>query len=78
MKGIKFNQSVTVGGHTFKAGTPFYILKQSRYSNLKVLSRTPFTSDQLQVVNVDAWAKGHGGEFVELPGCREFRAQRGY
>lgn len=75
MKGIKFNQSLTVGGRTFKAGTEFYILRQSRYSDSKVLSITPFGGrDQLQVVDVDAWAEKFGGEFVELPGCREYRA----
>lgn len=78
MKGIKFNQSLTVGGRTFKAGTEFYILRQSRYSDSKALSLTPFGGrDQLQVVDVDAWAEKFGGEFVELPGRREFRAAHG-
>ena len=75
MKGIKFNQSVTVGGTTFKAGTEFYILRQSRYSDSKVLSLTPFGGrDQLQIVNVDAWAEKFGGEFIEMPSRAEFRA----
>lgn len=75
MKGIKFDQSITVGGKTFEAGTEFYILRQSRYSGSEVLSLTPFGGrDQLQVVNVDAWAEKFGGEFIDLPGCREYRA----
>lgn len=75
MKGIKFNQSVTVGGTTFKAGTEFYILRHSRYSDSKVLSLTPFGGrDQLQIVNVDAWAEKFGGEFIEMPSRTEFRA----
>lgn len=74
MKGIKFNQSVTVGGTTFKAGTEFYIVRQNRNTETKALSRTPFSGDQLQTADIDAWAEKFGGEFIELPGCREYRA----
>lgn len=77
MKGIKFDRSVTVGGTTFATGTEFYILRQSRYSDSAALSPTPNTRDQLQVVDVPAWAEKFGGRYVELPGCGEYRASHG-
>lgn len=77
MKGIKFNQSVTVGGTTFAAGTEFYILRHVRYGDDQVLSLTPFSRDQLQIVDVPVWADKFGGEYVELPGRVEYRETHG-
>lgn len=74
MTGIRFPQPMTVGGHTFKAGTEFYIVAaHGGRCREKALSLTPFTNGQLQVVNPRAWAERFGGEFVRLPNRTEWR-----
>ena len=71
MKGIYFDESQTIGGHTFKAGTRFYILKDK--AGFEYLSRTPFLCDRLQMAIVAKWLED-GGHLCELPGRREYRA----
>lgn len=71
--GIRFQQPMTVGGHTFEAGTEFYVVRATRYGRDRALSLTPFPCDQLQVVNPQAWAERFGGEFIRLPGRAKWR-----
>lgn len=74
LPGIRFDQPMTVGGHTFRAGTEFYIVAaHGGKCREKALSLTPFTNGQLQVVNPRAWAERFGGEFVRLPNRTEWR-----
>ena len=71
MKGIYFDESQTIGGHTFKAGTKFYVLEDK--AGFEYLSITPFTRDALQRVVLEKWME-QGGHECTLPGRREYRA----